>query len=136
MIRKEGSNGNNPPAPFVVSFYRQICVVFSGEGLVYRTGELPAKVADMWTHANEFLDLFRCILLQPHFVDGGKFAICYPSIHWLINLRLHGFNKKNYNSYIFGVTDYLIKKNHHDCRTLSRLRSHHEIFSFLILTYW
>lgn len=27
--------------------YRQICVVFSGEGLVYRTGELPAKVADM-----------------------------------------------------------------------------------------
>lgn len=136
MIRKEGSDGNNPPAPFVVSFYRQICVVFSGEGLVYRTGELPAKVVDMWTHANEFLDLLRRILLQPHFVDGGKFAICYPSIHWLINLRLHGFKKKNYNSYIFGVTDYLIKKKHHDCRTLSWLRSHHEIFSFLILTYW
>lgn len=136
MIRKEGFDGNNPPAPFVVRFYRQICVVFSGEGLGDRTGELPAKQADMWTHANEFLHLLRRILLQPHFVDGGKFAICYPSIHWLINLRLHGFKKKNYNSYIFGVTDYLIKKKHHDCRTLSRLRSHHEIFSFLILTYW
>lgn len=76
MIRKEGSDRNTPPAPFIVGFYRQICVVFSGEGSGDRTGELPAKQAD-----NEFLDLLRRILLQPHFVDGGKFAICYPSIH-------------------------------------------------------
>lgn len=126
MIRKEGSNGNNPPAPFVVRFYRQICVVFSGEGLGYRTGELPAKVADMWTHANEFLDLLRCILLQPHFVDGGKFAICYPSFHWLIEA---GFNK---NSVIFIFFEWQItwfkKKKNPDCRTLSGLRSHHKTF--------
>lgn len=108
MIRKEGSDRNTPPALFIVGFYRQICVVFSGEGLVYRTGELPAKVADMWTHANEFLDLLRRILLQPHFVDGGKFAICYTSIHWLIEA---GFNK---NSVIFIFFEWQItwfKKN-------------------------
>lgn len=108
MIRKEGSDGNTPPAPFVVCFYRQICVVFSGEGLGDRTGELPAKQADMWTHANEFLDLLRRILLHPHFVDGGKFAICYTSIHWLVEA---GFNK---NSVIFIFFEWQItwfKKN-------------------------
>lgn len=118
--------GPFPPALFIVGFYRQICVVFSGEGFGYRTGELPAKLADMWRHIQIYWGAFY-----------------YSHISWMEENLLFvilqfilGYFKKY--SMILIILEWQItwlkKKTLIAGLSLSGLRSHCKIFSFLILT--